>query len=64
MNLQVHQLLQNDTICAVSTAYGNGAIAVVRLSGKDAINICNKIFSAQHKNSKITEAASQTLHFG
>ena len=48
-----------DTICALSTANGMGAIAVVRVSGPKALAIVNLVFS---KN--ITNAASHTAHFG
>ena len=34
----------SDTICAISTANGNGAIALVRLSGNKAIHIVDNIF--------------------
>ena len=34
----------NDTICAISTALGVGAISIIRVSGDDAINIVDKIF--------------------
>ena len=34
----------SDTICAVSTPPGHGGIAVIRISGADAHNVCNKIF--------------------
>ena len=33
-----------DTICAISTASGIGAISIVRVSGVEAINIVSKIF--------------------
>ncbi|MEE1115240.1 MAG: tRNA uridine-5-carboxymethylaminomethyl(34) synthesis GTPase MnmE, partial [Clostridia bacterium] len=33
-----------DTIAAVSTPFGKGGIAVIRISGADAIEICSKIF--------------------
>lgn len=48
-----------DTICALSTANGMGAIAVVRVSGPRALAIVNTVFS---KN--IADAASHTAHFG
>jgi len=48
-----------DTICALSTANGMGAIAVVRVSGPLAIAIVNTVFS---KN--IADAGSHTAHFG
>ena len=39
-----YEILNNDTIAAVSTPYGSGAIALVRISGKDAFDIINKVF--------------------
>lgn len=50
----------NETIVALSTPPGEGAIGVIRLSGKDAISIADKIF----KGKKLQEQASHTLHFG
>lgn len=53
-------LVQNsDTICALSTANGVGAIAVIRVSGKNALPIVSSIFS---KN--LEEVATHTAHFG
>ena len=40
----------NDTICAISTALGVGAISIIRVSGDDSIDIVNKIT----KSKKIT----------
>ncbi len=48
------------TICAVATPPGIGAIAVIRLSGEDAINICNKVFYGKD----LTQVDSHTAHFG
>jgi len=48
-----------DTIVALATPIGIGAIGVIRLSGMDAINIAQSVFS---KN--IAEQPSHTLHFG
>ena len=50
----------NDTICAISTALGVGAISIVRLTGKEAINIANNIF----KGSNLLEEQSHTIHYG
>ncbi|NUM32228.1 MAG: tRNA uridine-5-carboxymethylaminomethyl(34) synthesis GTPase MnmE [Bacteroidetes bacterium] len=49
----------NNTIVALATPVGVGAIGVIRLSGSEAINIVQKIFSK-----KITDKPSHTLHFG
>ncbi|MBL4624181.1 MAG: tRNA uridine-5-carboxymethylaminomethyl(34) synthesis GTPase MnmE, partial [Flavobacteriales bacterium] len=48
------------TICALATPPGVGAIGVIRLSGKNAFTICNKIF----KGKDLTAAAANTIHFG
>ncbi|WP_070137407.1 tRNA uridine-5-carboxymethylaminomethyl(34) synthesis GTPase MnmE [Crocinitomix algicola] len=50
---------QEDTICALSTAAGVGAIAIIRLSGKDAFSIVQKIFTKELSNSP-----SHKAHFG
>lgn len=50
----------NDTIVAMATAQGLSAIAVIRLSGEDAIAITQKVF--QGKN--LLEQPSHTVHFG
>jgi len=50
----------NDTIVAISTPPGEGALGVVRLSGHDAITIAGKIFAGK----KLEEQATHTLHFG
>ena len=49
-----------DTIVAISTAPGIGAIAVIRLSGEEAIKIADEIFIGK----KLTDVPSHTLHFG
>ena len=48
-----------DTICALSTANGMGAIAVIRVSGPQALEISSRIFS---KN--LTKQTTHTTHFG
>ncbi len=53
----------NSTIAAISTAPGMGAIAVIRLSGKDSIKICDRIFQAPNSK-KLTGQPANTLHFG
>ncbi|MDC3306157.1 tRNA uridine-5-carboxymethylaminomethyl(34) synthesis GTPase MnmE [Flavobacteriales bacterium] len=55
----MNNLLQEDTICALATGGGLSAIAVLRLSGKEAVNITNSVFSKD-----ISEAKSHTIHFG
>ena len=50
-----------DTITALATAPGAGAIAVIRISGSDSFAITDKVFSGK---TKIGEAASHTIHYG
>lgn len=50
-------------ICAISTAPGMGAIAIVRLSGSGAIAMTDQVFESPHGKS-LTEAAANTVHYG
>ena len=49
------------TICAISTAYGVGGIAVIRVSGEQAIPIVDSLFVGRVP---LREAAANTIHFG
>jgi tRNA modification GTPase len=55
MNIQ-----HEDTIVALATPEGIGAIGVIRLSGPDAITIAQRVF----KGKNLLEQASHTIHFG
>lgn len=58
MYYSTHDL--NDTIVALATPAGVGAIGVIRLSGTAAIHICNQVF----KGKNLEEQESHTIHFG
>lgn len=49
----------NDTIAAISTALGVGAISIIRISGDEAVNIVNKIT----KSKKIDKSPTHTIHY-
>ena len=49
----------NDTIAAISTALGVGAISIIRVSGDEAVNIVNKIT----KSKKIDKSPTHTIHY-
>ena len=49
----------NDTICAISTALGVGAISIIRVSGDEAIDIVSKIFDKD-----LTKKKSHTINYG
>lgn len=57
-------MIDDSTICALSTAPGSAAIAVIRLSGKDAITITDGIFRSGKMNKKLIEQKTHTIHFG
>ena len=57
------QDLNINTICALATPQGSGAIAVVRISGKDAIPIVSSIFKSK-KGIKLEEAKGYSLLYG
>lgn len=52
--------MQNDTIAAISTPVGEGAIAIVRLSGAEAVQIAASLFDGK----KLTDVPSHTIHYG
>ncbi len=50
----------NDTICAISTSLGVGAISIIRVSGEDAIKKVAGLFSGKD----LTKVESHTIHYG
>ena len=55
-----HQYNPDDTICALATAAGVGAIGVIRISGKEALAISSRCF----KGKNLQEVPTHTAHFG
>ena len=55
--------MNNDIICAISTPQGNGAIAVIRLSGDESIALCDRIFRSPDQK-KLIDQQPNTIHFG
>ncbi|MDQ0233183.1 tRNA uridine-5-carboxymethylaminomethyl(34) synthesis GTPase MnmE [Metabacillus malikii] len=52
-----------DTIAAISTPLGEGAIAIVRLSGEGAIAIADKLYKSP-SGKRLNEVESHTIHYG
>lgn len=52
--------MNQDTICALATANGIGAIGIIRVSGEKAIEICEKCFEGK----QLTQQKSHTVHYG
>jgi tRNA modification GTPase len=57
------KMLYNDSIVALATPSGAGAIAIIRISGEDAITIGNSVFQSI-KGKDLTKQKSHTLHLG
>lgn len=55
--------MEFDTIAAISTPMGEGAIAIVRLSGDDAIKIADSLFRGVG-GKRLAEVLSHTIHYG
>ena len=55
--------MDKDTIVAIATPPGQSAIGIIRVSGKNAISIVEKIFCSSN-NKKIKKAKSHTIHYG
>ncbi|MBO7367610.1 MAG: tRNA uridine-5-carboxymethylaminomethyl(34) synthesis GTPase MnmE [Paludibacteraceae bacterium] len=49
------------TICAISTPAGVGGIAVIRISGPDAVSVCGNLF---HGKKNLADCKSHTVHYG
>jgi len=60
----MYHLTGNDTICALSTAPGMGAIAVIRVSGPGTFEVVGNLFHSSKKEFSISVAPSHTIHFG
>ncbi len=56
--------MHNDTIVALATPSGSGAIAVIRLSGMGAINIADGYFKSVTKQKSLSNQKTHTVHLG
>lgn len=57
-------MIEFETICALATPSQEGAIAIIRVSGEKAIDICDKIFVNQKQEHILLNAKSQRVYFG
>lgn len=56
--------MKTDTIAAIATAVSDSGIGIVRVSGKEAISVVNRIFCNQKKQYALDSYASHTIHYG
>jgi len=57
-------LNSDDTIAALATPPGIGAIAIIRISGKNSFAIADSIFKSKKDGLKLADCKSHTIHFG
>jgi tRNA modification GTPase len=57
-------MIQNDTIIALATPSGVGAISVIRLSGKESIHIVDSFFKSIRKEKTLVKQRTHTVHLG
>jgi len=56
--------MKKDNICALATASGMGAISIIRVSGPDAIAICDQLFKSVKTGKSLLHQKSHTIHLG
>ena len=54
----------DDTICAIATAMSDAGIGIIRVSGRDAVSICDKIYLSAKKEHDLTLHKPNTIKFG
>ena len=64
MEVATYSSDSNETICALATPSGSGAIAVIRISGPETIEVCDRVFKPKNKKLLLRNADSHTIHFG
>lgn len=57
-------MINNDNIVALATASGAGAVAIIRVSGPEAITIAASCFKSVTKNKELTDQKTHTIHLG
>ena len=54
----------DDTICAIATAMTDAGIGIIRVSGKDAVSICDKLYISGKKERDLTSHEPNTIRYG
>ncbi|NJO68846.1 MAG: tRNA uridine-5-carboxymethylaminomethyl(34) synthesis GTPase MnmE [Bacteroidetes bacterium] len=57
-------MTDNSTIYALATPAGNGAIAVIRISGDEALTIADALFKGKNTSKRLSNQKNYTIHFG
>lgn len=54
-------MFQKDTIAAIATAMTSAGIGIIRVSGPDAVDICDRVYRGKQR---LSEVESHTVHYG
>ncbi len=61
---RVLNTLQDDTICAIATAMSDAGIGIIRVSGKEALQICDRIYVSAKKERTLLKHEPNTIKYG
>ncbi len=56
--------MKTDTITAIATALSDSGIGIIRISGKEAVEIADKVYISKNKKKKLKDVKSHTIHYG
>ena len=56
--------MQTDTIAAIATAMSNSGIGIIRVSGQEAVNVVDRIYTDKNNNRILCNIKSHTIHYG
>ena len=56
--------MKTDTIAAIATALSNAGLSIIRISGSEALNIIDQIYTSKSGNKILSKQPSHTIHYG
>ena len=56
--------MKTDTIAAIATAVSDAGIGIIRISGKEAIEIADRLYRSKNGKKKLSDVTSHTIHYG
>ncbi len=57
-------MVENDTIAAIAAGMGNSGIGIIRISGKDAFSVADRVFYPRKKGKLLSRQETYTIHYG
>ncbi len=56
--------MKTDTIAAIATALSDSGIGIIRISGRDAVEIVDRIYLSKNRKKHLKDVESHTIHYG